>query len=227
MWQRYLRERERRRQIVGIRSRQPKWLLGGGLTVCGNCGRNLIITTYQSGKPSLAKCVSYHDRRDCTGVWIKRETVEWCVEVWLETYLEQLGEAYDALHAEQDANERTQLAHEIEMAREESRRLDEGRVNALALVACNLATDEEFEKITRDIEHDRIGITRKIDELQTQLDAMEPDPDYLERLDGFMEATPDEQNLLEEGSPARRRVHGGDHDHPVATRCLGLEPNSG
>jgi hypothetical protein len=25
---------------------------------------------------------------------------------------------------------------------------------------------------------------------------MEPDPDWLERLDGFMEATPDEQNLL-------------------------------
>src|SRR4029079_1845441 len=75
-WRDYLAERDKRRLTHSTKARHPKWFLGGGLAVCGNCGHNLIVTTCQQGQTSQAKCSRYQIQRSCPGVWINRDTLE-------------------------------------------------------------------------------------------------------------------------------------------------------
>jgi hypothetical protein len=60
-----------------------------------------------------------------------------------------------------------------------------------------LATTNEFEALTANIEQDRTVVARRIDELQLRLDALDPDADVMDRLTDDDIETPDEEmNVL-------------------------------
>jgi DNA invertase Pin-like site-specific DNA recombinase len=195
-WQTYLREHEKRSRIKGTKSRHPKWWLGGGLAVCGNCNRGLIVTTYKKGK-SQAKCVRYQTQRACPGVWINRETVERAVTIWMEEHLVDLLEQREALGAD---DERARLIKEQDAARSDIAQLDDGRAKIRTLIARNMATVEDFAAAMADNDRERRALQDRIDDIQQELDALDPGTDYitwlLERHDDFIDAPSEEQNVL-------------------------------
>jgi DNA invertase Pin-like site-specific DNA recombinase len=195
-WETYQRERNRRRLIKSTKARHPRWWLGGGLTICGQCGRGLIITRYKSGA-SQAKCARYHSQRSCPGVWISRETIERAVTIWMEEFLVQILEQRDSLSAN---DERAQLLKEQAALRSAITNLDDGQAKVRSLVAHNLATVDEFRSAMAENDRERRALQAKVDDLQAQLDLLEPGEDYLtwllERHDDFIDAPPDETNAL-------------------------------
>ena len=69
----------------GYRPRiQPEWFIGAGLAVCGLCGSSLTVTTWRQPDKSKVRCAGYALKtEDCTGVWVKRQTIDACVDIWL------------------------------------------------------------------------------------------------------------------------------------------------
>ena len=92
-WTAY-RDARASRKLVAPRRRTAGWFLAG-LAICGRCGDRLIVTTRAEGK-SQALCSGYHNGKGCDGVWIKRQTLEQRVAIWLGAHIEDLPERSEA-----------------------------------------------------------------------------------------------------------------------------------
>jgi len=192
-WRVYQRERDRRRS-VHPKSRQPRWYLGAGLTVCARCGGNLIVNSYATTK-SQALCSTYKSARTCAGVWINRNSLELVVALWLGGHVTEWADRQDELRGTDD--ERVNLAKELDVAKADEAQLDEGRRNALALVGRGLATDGEYLGMITDIEHDRQRVTERISELTARLEGLSPDADVYGRIaQGAEGQTSEEWNAI-------------------------------
>jgi hypothetical protein len=151
------------------------------LAVCGLCGSSLTVTTWRQPERSQVRCAGYALKtQDCTGVWVKRQTIDACVDIWLEEHLRDWADARGAIRSADD--ERAQLTKEISDARAEQERFEDGRRNALKLVGRGLATQDEYEAMLAESQAERDATARRIDELQLRLDALDPDGDVMERL---------------------------------------------
>ena len=62
---------------------------------------------------------------------------------------------------------------------------------------CGKMTEEEFDAIAHDNDAERAKITHEIEDLQQQVDALNPDADVLERLgDDAISMEPEQENVL-------------------------------
>jgi chromosome segregation ATPase len=103
------------------------------------------------------RCAGYALKtQDCTGVWVKRQTIDACVDIWMEEHLKDWADARDAIRGADD--ERAQLTNEITEARAELEQFETGRRNALNLVGRGLATQDEYEAMLA--ENQRSGTQR-------------------------------------------------------------------
>jgi hypothetical protein len=192
-WQAYLRERDKRR-VVHPKARQPHWFLGGGLTVCGRCGGNLIVNSYSAAK-SQAACSNYKAKRSCDGVWINRTTVEREVALWLGGRVVDWADRQDELQGAD--NERAALARDLEAARSDEQRVADGLNTAARLVATGMMSEADYIRARGDAEAERRRIVQRADELRRQHDALSPDTDVYDRLQrGADGQTPEEWNAV-------------------------------
>jgi site-specific DNA recombinase len=191
-WEDYRAARASRRR-VHPKARQPKWFLGGGLAVCGRCDMNLVVNSYTHPK-SEAICSGYRTGHDCRGVWINRRNLEVLVDLWLQDHLAAWADAQDQLVGVDD--ERAVLSKDLEAARAEETRLNEGRARAARLVARGEMTEEDHHAAIKDAEVARADVTQRIAELTARLDALVPDADVLDRLERRMVTEPEELNVL-------------------------------
>ena len=110
-WQRYKQTRKRR-EGNRPKDRQPTWYLGAGLAVCGLCGSSLTVTTWRQPDKSQVRCAGYALKtQDCTGVWVKRQTIDACVDIWLEEHLRDWADARDAIRGADDESAAGQGDH--------------------------------------------------------------------------------------------------------------------
>lgn len=177
-WQAYQRERDKRR-VVHPKARQPRWHLGGGLAVCGKCGGNLIINTYTLPK-SQACCSKYKSERSCSGVWMNRQTIELAVAMWLGGHVDAWADAQEELQATDD--ERAALAMDLEAMQGQEERVAEGLTTAARLVASGAMSESDYLEARVAADAERAEVSQRVDDLQRQLDALNPDADVYERL---------------------------------------------
>jgi hypothetical protein len=88
-WTAYLDARDARKHVAP-RRRTAKWYLAG-IATCGVCGGRAIVTTHKAGKSQVI-CSAYHNKRTCTGVWVKRQTVEQAVTNWIGANIDAFPE---------------------------------------------------------------------------------------------------------------------------------------
>jgi site-specific DNA recombinase len=177
-WSAYQRERDKRRR-VHPKARQPRWYLGGGLTVCGRCGGNMVVNSY-TARDSMAICSTYRVRRTCPGVWMNRVRLETIVALWLGGHVTEWADRQDEMLGADD--ERAQLAKQLEVARADHDRLAQGRRDALELVNRGLASIDDFQARAAEVDAERDALDIRISSLQAQLDALSPDADAYDRI---------------------------------------------
>jgi site-specific DNA recombinase len=178
-WQAYLAERERRRPLP-TKSRQPKWHLGGGLSVCGRCGGNLGVNAYNA-RSSLAMCTSYRTAPGvCAGVWISRVALETVVALWLGGKVDQwLAAAESMAHGE---SERAMLAKELDAARADEERIRDGLRATQRLIVRGLMSEEDYVQRKAEVDAELRETAARVADLQAQIDALDPEGDTFERL---------------------------------------------
>jgi len=178
-WQRYLRERERRRGLPP-KSRQPRWALGGGLCVCGRCGARLAANTYKNGVKSQAVCSAYRTARTCPGVWITRVRLETLVALWLGGRVREWADRQEEAAGIDD--ERAVLLKDLDAARAEEDRLGRGRANAARLLALGEVDEDDYREARAAADEARREVAGRVADLEARLDALAPDADVFERL---------------------------------------------
>jgi site-specific DNA recombinase len=177
-WQAYQRERDRRRGTPP-KARQPKWFLGGGLAVCGRCGGNLIVNSYDSPR-SQAICGRYKMQRSCVGTWVNRGRLETVVAMWMGGRIEEWAGRAEELHGVDD--ERDQLAKQRDLVAAEADTIRRGLGTAAKLVALGQMDEADYETARRDAETQQRSVVDQLAEIEARLDALNPNKDAYERL---------------------------------------------
>jgi site-specific DNA recombinase len=178
-WEAVRRERESRRQTLPVKTRHPRWFLGGGLAVCGRCGSRLIVNSYTAAK-SQAMCSRYRAGRTCEGVWINRVRLESIVGLWLGGQVEEWATQAEAMRDIDE--ERAQLAKTIDAVRAEEEKIREGLRALQRLVVSGDMTDDDYRDRKREADGEIAGLGNQLRDLQAQLDALDPSGDVYDRL---------------------------------------------
>jgi site-specific DNA recombinase len=178
-WEAYVRERDRRR-TTHPKSRQPRWHLGGGMTVCGRCGTNVVVDSYISPRSNVI-CSAYRSSRNCGGVWVQRKTLELIVALWLGGRVQEWADRQDELLGTDE--ERTALAKELDAAQADQRQLDEGQRTATRLVSLGEITEDDYRATKADVDVARRELDDRIKEMQARLDAFSSDTDVYDRIE--------------------------------------------
>jgi site-specific DNA recombinase len=194
MWHEYQVERKKRQQVDNSKARHPRhWHLGGGLTVCGRCGGNLNVNSYE-GVSSKVLCSTYTRRRTCAGVWIQRPQLETVVALWLGGHVQEWAEAQDAVYGTDD--ERNAVLKAIEAERTAERDVTEGLASAARMLRKGKMREPQYEAEFDAAQGELQEIADRVAELTAQLDALNPNADVYERLARGDDASPEEFNAL-------------------------------
>jgi hypothetical protein len=192
LWQRFQRAHERRSTLTP-KARTARWHLGAGLTTCSTCGANMIANSLKPrDNKALAVCSWYLNGKNCSGTWMSRRDLDAIVDEWLGYHLEQWA---DAQNAGAD-DERAEVSLQLDDAKQDLHKLDEGRRLAARLVTLGDMTEEDHRRAVEDVEAKRRAVTDRIDALTAQLDALDPDGDVLDRLERNMITEPAELNTV-------------------------------
>lgn len=179
-WTDYLRVRTGRKQAPP-RRRTARWFLAG-LAICGDCGGRM------HGKAKQALCGNYHNSGSCTGVWIKRTTLEQRVAIWLGGHIEDLPERTVEISAAQTLVD--DLARDLE-----------GVQGALTRLATGWATgvldDDGYRGAQADLLDQRRQIENDLRDARDEAARVAPvSDDVYARLESPEDLTPNEWNTL-------------------------------
>lgn len=195
----YRRERDRRRQGPA-KTRQPKWHLGSGLTVCEKCGGPMHVNSYRATY-SAGMCTTHTSTGACAGVWINRRRLETAVALWLGGHVEEWANEAEAVRGT-DA-ERSALSGELDRLRAEEERVRAGLRGALRLVTLGEATDEDYRAARSDADARLADIRISAAEVEDRLARLTGDADAYERI---LRATPEGGSSPEEWNALLRRI---------------------
>lgn len=90
-WQAYQHRRDSQRQVA-TKARSPKWSLAG-IAKCGDCGGAMYCTSSPRGQQYALYCGAQRTSGTCVGSYRTRHSVEAAVELWLQTYAQELEAA--------------------------------------------------------------------------------------------------------------------------------------
>lgn len=186
VWRAYQRERERRR-VVRPKSRQPKWHLGAGLTRCGRCGANLVLSSYSDPDPARrhyprAHCARHNTQRTtCSGVSIARHKLDNAVALWLLGHLRDLADR--AEHQRATGDQRDKLTKRLAELSAQEEKLLRGRAGAARLVALGEIPADDYRAAKRDADDRLRALADQVADVRAELDALDPDADVLDRFE--------------------------------------------
>lgn len=169
-WATYQRERNRRRQIAP-KARQPKWELGGGKSVCGYCGGNLVVNSYKADY-AQAICSNYTTKRTCRGVWVSTWQLHTAVLDWVDDHIALLAEQADeTLDLDE---ERAQLTTQLKDLHEQEEKIQNGRQVAAKLAARGDMTEMDYLAAKRDADEALAQVAERVREIEAEIDALGP-----------------------------------------------------
>lgn len=186
-WEQYLRTRESRRKKAP-RHKSPRWHLAG-LAKCGLCGANLLVSSYGDPK-TLVSCGKYKSSRTCTGIWIRRTSLDRVVTWWLSSRLDEL--ARHASSAKQRDRALAKATANMEQIKAKLEKLSRERVGNVRAHSAGDLTESEFSEAKRQNAAETATAQEALTAAQVEVDRLAPVADVYDALIKFGEQTDDD-----------------------------------